>query len=45
MKPKVIDESDESLLKPDEEVIHQTTEATRQAIEEITKTKVFLKLL
>ncbi|VDK89243.1 unnamed protein product, partial [Onchocerca ochengi] len=40
MKPKMLDEEDESFQKPDEETIAQQTESTRLALEKITSTKV-----
>ncbi|VDK74876.1 unnamed protein product [Onchocerca ochengi] len=40
MKPKVLDEEDESFQKPNEETIIQQTEATRLALEKITSMKV-----
>ncbi|VIO99461.1 Hypothetical 60.2 kDa protein T27F2.1 in chromosome V, putative [Brugia malayi] len=40
MKPKMLEEEDESFQKPDEETIAQQTEATRLALEKITSTKV-----
>ena len=40
MKGKVIDEDDETFHKPDEEAIRDVTEATRMALERITKSKV-----
>lgn len=41
MKPKMLEEEDESFQKPDEETIAQQTEATRLALEKITSTKVW----
>uniref|UniRef100_A0A0N5ANQ3 SKIP_SNW domain-containing protein n=1 Tax=Syphacia muris TaxID=451379 RepID=A0A0N5ANQ3_9BILA len=40
MKPKIIDEEDESFQKPDDETIAATTEATRMALEKITASKI-----
>lgn len=40
MKAKVIDETDGSFLKPNQEEIEETTEATRLALEKITSDKV-----
>lgn len=40
MKPKMLDEEDESFQKPDEETVAQQTESTRLALEKITSTKV-----
>lgn len=40
MKPKLLDEEDESFQRPDEETIAEQTEATRLALEKITSTKV-----
>lgn len=45
MKPKLLDMEDDSFQKPDEESLAEQTEATRLALEKITRTKVEFSFL
>ncbi|VDN03431.1 unnamed protein product [Thelazia callipaeda] len=40
MKPKMLDDEDESFQRPDDETIAEQTETTRLALEKITSTKI-----